>query len=546
MSEGIKNTTFVSEEKNSNMDKPTITVDTPLLEATKSTTFVSEQTASADSSSPAPLQLEVLMEETTPDAEEKTVDVDETATNDGTPPLEATKYSTPVQVDACLLRFLVGKGGKTKEKIQKDTSTRIKVPSPREAKHGACLVVEGPSQSNVDAAVSQIGCLLEQVIQSPSLEYSHFISLPLASHAGFILQVNKFHDSVMNLFAGKEENEDSAIEGLSIEVLSDFDEEVKASVEVISSDNDAEACENSEVADFDEACLTEKDNVIMIENDESKGIQPSNTDKYDSDLLNDNKTDLNEAFSTDKDQITLVENDESKEVQPSSLDMHDSDLPEEHEADDPHVDKFENGQKGNNSRKKSRKKGHGVDRSIFIKPATLHITVLMLKLWNTDRVAAAIDILQNLNSKLMEALDNQPVLVRLKGVECMKGSPARAHVLYAKVEDADQRNHLLCACNVIKEAFIEAGLVAEKDKKQEIKMHATLMNTLFRKRARGKRFGRRIPFDARPIISLHGSEEWGEYTITEAHLSERFTYDDNGYYHCCSSIKFPASTESPS
>ncbi|KAH7287007.1 hypothetical protein KP509_32G032900 [Ceratopteris richardii] len=234
MPERIKNTTFVSEEKNLNMDKGTITVDTPLSEATKSTTFVSEQTASADSSPPAPLQLEVLMEETTPDAEEKTVD--ETTTNYGTPPLEAAKYSTSVQVDACLLRFVVGKGGKTREKIQKDTSTRIKVPSPCEAKHGACFVVEGPSQSNVDAAVSQIGFLLEQAMQSSSLDYSHFISLPLASHAGYILQVNKFHDSVMDLFAGKEKNEDSAIDCLSIEVLLDFDEDVKASVEVISCD----------------------------------------------------------------------------------------------------------------------------------------------------------------------------------------------------------------------------------------------------------------------------------------------------------------------
>ncbi|MCO5560890.1 hypothetical protein L7F22_014510 [Adiantum nelumboides] len=115
--------------------------------------------------------------------------------------------------------------------------------------------------------------------------------------------------------------------------------------------------------------------------------------------------------------------------------------------------------------------------------------------------------------------------------ECMKGPPAKAHVLYARVEDADKENWLLCTC--------KAGLVVEKDKKQELKLHATLMNTSYRKRKSGKRFGRRVPFDARPILAVHGSDDWGEYTVTEVHLSQRFVYDEDGYYHCCGSVKLP-------
>lgn len=46
-------------------------------------------------------------------------------------------------------------------------------------------------------------------------------------------------------------------------------------------------------------------------------------------------------------------------------------------------------------------------------------------------------------------------------------------------------------------------------------------------------------FDARGIFKQYGSEEWGEYHICEAHLSQRFVFDDNGYYHCCASIPFP-------
>lgn len=307
-----------------------------------------------------------------------------------------TNCTASVQVDASLLRFIVGNGGKVKEKIENDTTTQLQIPPPRKAKRGSCLVViKGSSQTNVDNAVSQIRRVLEEAVESPSLEYSHFISLPLALHPDLVVQVARFHDSVMALFPAKQKDET----------------------------------------------------------------------------------------------------------------------------------------------------GHGVEESIFIKPATFHLTVLMLKLWSKERVAAAAEVLQGLHAKLLEALDNRPVAVRLKGVECMRGSPAKAHVLYAKVEDADEekKNRLLGACKVLRDAFVEAGLVSEKDKKQELKLHATLMNTSHRKRNRGKKFGERMPFDARPILSKHRSEEWGEYTITEAHLSERFVYDEDGYYHCCGSVKFPTS-----
>lgn len=42
----------------------------------------------------------------------------------------------------------------------------------------------------------------------------------------------------------------------------------------------------------------------------------------------------------------------------------------------------------------SGKSDKGIDKSIFVKPATFHLTLLMLKLWNEDRVQAAADCLQ--------------------------------------------------------------------------------------------------------------------------------------------------------
>ncbi|KAL5729112.1 hypothetical protein ACHQM5_002107 [Ranunculus cassubicifolius] len=180
----------------------------------------------------------------------------------------------------------------------------------------------------------------------------------------------------------------------------------------------------------------------------------------------------------------------------------------------------------------------GIDKSIFIKPKTFHLTVLMLKLWNTERITAASDILQKVSSKVVDALEGKPISVRLKGLECMKGPLAKARVLYTPVEVIGGEGRLLRACQVITDAFIEAGLVLEKDARQKLKLHGTVMNARHRKSKQRtkKRFD---SFDARSIVEKYGSEDWGEYIIPEVHLSQRFAFDEKGYYHCCAKISFP-------
>lgn len=383
---------------------------------------------------------------------------------------EVQEFTASVKVEVPFLRFVTGKGGKTKEKIEKDTTTHLYVPLPHEVKHGSCLVVKGLSQEKVDKAVSQIDRVLQEAAESPYLEYSHFISLPLALHPALVEKVTRFHDSVLDLVPtknNKEENESSMLCSQTVET----NYEVETTLSVTKT--------NKQVA-----ALGQVDNAERTFTD---GIDQS---KEEPRVCNDQEG-------------TEEINDDSKM---SSLLL---------------------------------KTDHGIEESIFIKPATLHLTVLMLKLWSKERVAAAAEVLKGVNSMLQEALDHRPVAVRLSGVECMKGSPSKAHVLYARVEEADQENRLIRACKVIKDAFMEAGLVSEKDRNQELKLHATLMNTSHRKRKRGKLFGKRIPFDARQILFKHGLEDWGEYRIVEAHLSERFVFGKDGYYRCCGSIQFP-------
>ncbi|VFQ77013.1 unnamed protein product [Cuscuta campestris] len=183
----------------------------------------------------------------------------------------------------------------------------------------------------------------------------------------------------------------------------------------------------------------------------------------------------------------------------------------------------------------------GIQKSTFVNPRMLHLTVLMLKLWNKARVEKAVEVLKNVSSKVIDALENRPISVRLKGLKCMKGSFARARVLYAPVEEIGDEGRLSRACpfsEVIIDAFLEAGLVLEKDAQQKLKLHVTVMNA--RHTTRGKKWRKGIlPFDGTAIYERYGSEEWGDYLIGEAHLSQRFVYDENGYYHCCASIPFP-------
>ncbi|XP_060971301.1 uncharacterized protein LOC115707495 isoform X2 [Cannabis sativa] len=182
--------------------------------------------------------------------------------------------------------------------------------------------------------------------------------------------------------------------------------------------------------------------------------------------------------------------------------------------------------------------GMRIDPSLFTKPRSLHFTVLMLELSNDDDVAKAEKVLQDVSSKLMETLKNRPVSIRLRGLKCMGDTPLnRARVVYAPpVVDSGSEERLLSACHVIIDAFAEAGLV-DKDAKDRLnlKLHVTLMNTTFRRCQ-----SRENPdyFDAQSIFEQFGSEEWGEYAIREAHLSQKGQFADE-YFYCCASVSFP-------
>eukprot|EP00897_Mesotaenium_endlicherianum_P002264 jgi/Mesen1/2065/ME000150S01150 len=92
--------------------------------------------------------------------------------------------------------------------------------------------------------------------------------------------------------------------------------------------------------------------------------------------------------------------------------------------------------------------GRGIDASIFVSPATLHVTVQMLKLWSDERVARAAAVLEEALPKVHAALEGRPMHVRVGGLRVMRGDPSVAHVVYARVVDADGGIRLSQACHL--------------------------------------------------------------------------------------------------
>ncbi|KAJ6947393.1 hypothetical protein NC651_001932 [Populus alba x Populus x berolinensis] len=360
---------------------------------------------------------------------------------------DTVKHSLLLEVGASLIRFIKGKEGSTQKKIEEEMGVKIVFPS---SKKEESIVIEGISTDCVTRASKKIQAIMDEAIES-SLDYSHFISLPLAIYPELTDKLVNFQNSILGT------NDVSADENLESDSIED----------------------TLDIENKGQELIKGRDVAVELKVEDEKHV----------------KVDLTS--------IPFV----SYPPKPPRL---------------PNASDF------------------GIDKSIFIKPTTFHLTVLMLKLWNKERVNAASGVLKSISSKVIDALDNRPLSIRLKGLDTMRGSLSKARVLYAPVEEIGSEGRLLSACQVIINAFVEAGLVLEKDAKQKLKLHATVMNARHRK---GKRRRKNDSFDARGIFKQFGSEDWGEYLIREAHLSQRFVFDENGYYHCCASIPFPGKEE---
>lgn len=186
---------------------------------------------------------------------------------------------------------------------------------------------------------------------------------------------------------------------------------------------------------------------------------------------------------------------------------------------------------------------HGVEASIFQNPAKLHLTVGTLALLNDMEVRKACEQLQQCQNFIREVTEGKPLDLEVKGIEYMNDDPAMVDVLYAKVNVKDASDKLQVIADRLVEHFVSCGLmVREWDR---VKLHGTIMNTLFRKDSTaegsgsgGKPVNAREAFDARNILKTFGSYHFGELELNTVLLSQRYSTDCTGYYSSAGSISF--------
>lgn len=189
----------------------------------------------------------------------------------------------------------------------------------------------------------------------------------------------------------------------------------------------------------------------------------------------------------------------------------------------------------------------GVDGSIFQNPAKLHLTVGTLVLLNEKEVALACELLQQCKKEFIDAITGgKSIPVEVVGIEYMNDDPAMVDVLYAKVRVKDGSDKLQLVSDQLLERFLSSGLMM-KDW-DRVKLHATIMNTLFRKdpSAEGRTSStnwkqaprERESFDAHNILKNFENYYFGEVNLNAVLISQRFSTDSTGYYTSSGYITF--------
>ncbi|GIX75657.1 activating signal cointegrator 1 complex subunit 1 [Caerostris darwini] len=170
------------------------------------------------------------------------------------------------------------------------------------------------------------------------------------------------------------------------------------------------------------------------------------------------------------------------------------------------------------------KGSQGIEDNIFVSPAKLHLTIAMLTLLTKQEKEKATSILQNCKNYILNLLSGKPLNIEVKGVEYMNDEPEEVTVLYGKVKET-KSNCLQLIANKLLEEFEQSplGRRATYDDPSNVKLHVTLM-----KAKTGAR-GYRETFDASQILEKYADYSFGETTVSEIHLSVRFTAGKNYY-----------------
>lgn len=192
----------------------------------------------------------------------------------------------------------------------------------------------------------------------------------------------------------------------------------------------------------------------------------------------------------------------------------------------------------------------GIDERIFQDPLKLHVTIATLVLMNEHEVKTAQLLLQDcLENIVIPRILDRPMMVHVAGLEYMNDDPRKVDVLYGKITMRDGDERLQEIADMIQERFANSELCQDRHSDLGVKLHATLMNSIFRPsevkcqrsegRGRGQQQRHREAFDASEVLELFGDFFFGEVHIDSIHIAERGRYGEDGFYFPAGRVWLP-------
>ncbi|XP_055339530.1 activating signal cointegrator 1 complex subunit 1-like isoform X2 [Paramacrobiotus metropolitanus] len=190
----------------------------------------------------------------------------------------------------------------------------------------------------------------------------------------------------------------------------------------------------------------------------------------------------------------------------------------------------------------------GFSQDLFQNPKKLHLTVGTLVLYNPRESDVVMESVEASVSDCLSKLSSaQTLTFRLRGLEIMNDDPTDVDVLYGKIEDPS--GILQKLADRIYRHLARASprfLLDQHENRDFVKLHATLMNSRFRK---GEEVGeddaggnmKRKAFDASGILQQFGAFDFGECELAEVHLSQRYSSGEDGFYRPTRMLKIDAS-----
>ena len=159
------------------------------------------------------------------------------------------------------------------------------------------------------------------------------------------------------------------------------------------------------------------------------------------------------------------------------------------------------------------KETRGLDSTVFQTPSLLHMTIGTLALMDEVERQKAKGILEE---AIKEIKFKMPIKIRFQGLEIMNDDPAEVDVIYAKVHECEELQKL---ADGLVSKFADTGLMPRQF--DRVKLHVTLINTIFRKGEDYEESQKRETLDSRPIFQFFDDFSFGSMNLTEVHLSQR-------------------------